>query len=53
MTQWGACQTRPPCSEDEDNKPSEGWLLLYKALNNDPLTKQEPPRWVTDITWDN
>jgi hypothetical protein len=51
LTQWQACQDRPPCA-GTNNTPDQGWSQLWNALNADPRTAQDVP-WSTDITWQN
>jgi hypothetical protein len=64
LTQWNACKPEianlrnSKCADDKalefltNNQPHTGWLQLFYALYNDPLTRQSSLFWSTDITWD-
>lgn len=55
LTQWNACEENrrwnPNACVGTDNRPEEGYLQLYYALNADPRTAQTMP-WSSDISWE-
>lgn len=54
LTQADACRTRPTdetCLAGADNTPTEGWLKLRDALDNEGGPINQPLGYATDIGW--
>lgn len=60
LTQWNACEENRRWDPNAciifgnirtDNRPEDGYLQLYNALNADPRTAQVMP-WSSDISWE-
>jgi hypothetical protein len=52
-TEYNACLEVDDCS-GIDNRPDEGWMQLYEALNspNDPRTYRLDLPFSTDMSWE-
>lgn len=57
VTQYDACHDPMNTNGEEciinslDNTPAEGWILLFTALNSNPISSQPILPWSTDFSW--